>query len=493
MRRLLAALALAVPLRVAPWIAVLAAPAAAWAQGDAYKQHMDNGVKLFHDQNYPAAITEFRAAYEARPNPNPLVNIALCEKAVFRYPQAIAALDEALEKHGAAMDPADKKAAEEAITEMRGLLGTVAVTVAPQHATVLVDGEELRPGAADKPIALGPGAHKIEARAEGFAPGEQSVTVTSGQAAQLTLTLVADKAWVTVQAADPQMTIAIDQRAVGLGSWAGMLPPGPHLVQTYGPSGQPQATPIVAIAGRPLTIRPGPGGTLVVGGGEAPVPPPPPPPKKEEPPVPRGFYLLALGSALIPLTHPDYFVSPKNAYGAAYGLRLGFQVNRIAGFDLSYEHSSISDTSTIDYYTSYRILSDRFAVGMRLISPGRLVRFVGSLAGGIVIDGMEYDPSPAPKPGTRAICYPLVNGKCPLKDNPVGADAFGLAEVAAEFDLDHVLIDLGFEAQFESTGNLQTTPTKDSKTGVTPQAIGIFGAKPIANIGPALRVGYRFW
>jgi hypothetical protein len=417
MRRTLAALAFALPLRGAPWVgvAVIATPAAAWAQGDAYKQHMDNGVKLFHDQNYPAAITEFRAAYEARPSPNPLVNIALCEKAVFHYPRAIAALEAAIAKHGDAMDPGDKKAAEEAITEMRGLLGTVTVTVAPQHATVVVDGEELPPGAAHKPIPLGPGAHKIEARAEGFAAGEQSVTVTSGKAAQVTFTLVADKAPV----------------------------------------------------------------------------PPPPVTKKDDPPTRRGFYLLGLGSMLFPLTHPDYFNSPKIDFGAAYGVRLGFQVNHIAGFDLSYEHSSISNTSTIDDYTSYRILSDRFAVGMRLTSPGRLVRFVGSIAGGIVIDGMKYDPNPSPKPGTKTICT-LVNGSCPLKDNPVGADAFGLAEAVAEFDLDHVLIDIGIEAQFESTGNLQTTPKQDSM-GMTPQAIGIYAAKPIINVGPALRVGYRFW
>src|SRR4051794_26654217 len=105
MRRSLAALAFALPLRGAPCVAVIAAPAAAMAQGDAYKQHMDNGVKLFHDQNYSAAITEFRAAYEARPNPNPLVNIALCEKAVFHYPKAIAALEAVLAKHGDAMEP----------------------------------------------------------------------------------------------------------------------------------------------------------------------------------------------------------------------------------------------------------------------------------------------------------------------------------------------------------------------------------------------------
>ena len=70
----------------------LAVTGAARAQGDPYKSHMDNGVRLYSDHNYPAAVVEFQAAYEARPNANPLVNIALCNKEMFHYTQAITAL-----------------------------------------------------------------------------------------------------------------------------------------------------------------------------------------------------------------------------------------------------------------------------------------------------------------------------------------------------------------------------------------------------------------
>ena len=93
-------------------VVAVAAPSGgtAWAQADSYKQHMDNGVKLYEDKNYAAAIAEFQAAYEARANPNPLLNIALCDKQMFHYPQAIAALVKALATHGDAMTADDKKA-----------------------------------------------------------------------------------------------------------------------------------------------------------------------------------------------------------------------------------------------------------------------------------------------------------------------------------------------------------------------------------------------
>src|SRR5262249_53750262 len=159
---------------------------------------MENGVKLYADRNFPAAVVEFQAAYEARPSPNPLVNIALCAKEMFRYPQAIAALEAALSKHGDAMDPTDKKAAADAIKEMRALLGTVRVTLSPPGATLLVDGEEHPAGAAEIAIALGPGTHKIAARAEGYAFAEQSVSVASGREQTLALVLKAEQGRVTI-------------------------------------------------------------------------------------------------------------------------------------------------------------------------------------------------------------------------------------------------------------------------------------------------------
>src|SRR5262249_1681187 len=87
------------------------APSSAWAQPEAYKEHMENGVKLFNDKNYSAALMEFRAAYQAKPKANPLLNIALCYKAQFNYPKAIQTLEQALRDHASTMEPADKAAA----------------------------------------------------------------------------------------------------------------------------------------------------------------------------------------------------------------------------------------------------------------------------------------------------------------------------------------------------------------------------------------------
>lgn len=410
-------------------IALYGAPAA--AQPDPYRQHMDNGVKLFNDKNYSAATAEFQAAYEARPNANPLVNIALCEKALFHYPKAIASLESALAKHTATMDPSDTAAAADAIKEMQGLLGTVTAMVTPPNATLRIDGDEIPQSAAGKPIQLGPGVHKIEARAEGYAPRDQTVTVASGENRQV------------------EMALAPSGPTVAQNSRAGSVP-------VPGGSGAPE----------------GPIATHV-----------------DDPPQRRGLYLLGLGALLIPLTHPDWFAKPATAPGAAYGLRVGFQVNRAAGFDVSYEHSAISTTSLIDIDTSFRLLSDRFAASLRLSSSGKLFRAVGTIGGGVVVDSITYQQNRKTPTASQSVCG-LADNKtwCPLAENPQGVNAFALVEVAAEFDIDHVLIDIGIEAQSQSTGNLTST----APTGNT-APVSIYGPRPIVNLGPALRIGYRFW
>ncbi|HRI64617.1 MAG TPA: tetratricopeptide repeat protein, partial [Polyangium sp.] len=81
------------------------------SSADTYKQHMSNGVKLFNDGNFGAAVAEFEAAYAERPRASPLVNLALCHKSLFQYPKAIAALERALELHSDTMEAEDRAAA----------------------------------------------------------------------------------------------------------------------------------------------------------------------------------------------------------------------------------------------------------------------------------------------------------------------------------------------------------------------------------------------
>ncbi len=476
----------------------------ALAQADAYKQHMENGVKLYQDKNYLAAELEFRAAYDARPNANPLVNVALCEKALFNYPKAIEALELALSRHRAVMDAADVKASEDAVREMRGLLAYLTVTVSPSHGVVVVDGDEQPAG---KKIALGPGIHQVEARAEGFASQKQEVKVTSGETKEIPFALEADKGEIAVHAPDPHTAIFVDDRPRGTGTFRGYVAPGPHSVRLVKDGAPPLEVQVLVAVGKLYEVSVEAGALVVSGDGALPTGP-----QKDLPPPPvRGFYGLVLGSMLFPMTHPPSFPDAKVDFGAGYGVRLGFMVNKAAGFEGTYEHSSLSTGTTLTGVgdSHYRVISDRMALGLRLVSPGKVFRVVGSLSAGVVIDGLQFYPSASASErltfaqrcsGNSKLTSKSKITNCPFEPDLTnskltaasptgvsarGVDAFGLVEIMAELDVDRVLIDIGMEFEFQSTGNIATDSTNLNDA--------FYRGTPIVNLGPAIRIGYRFW
>jgi hypothetical protein len=432
-------------------------------QVDSYKLHMENGVKLFEDRNYDAARAEFRAAYDARPKANPLINIALAYKAEFKYPKAIEALETALAKHQDTMGAADIKAAEGEVKDMRALLARVKIVVSPASAKVTIDGDALPAAALEQPIALGPGTHRITGTAEGFASIEQSFTVASGVATEIALKLTPEQGTVQIEAPDPRMTIAVDQRVVGTGTWTGLLPPGSHRVQITGSGSRPFIADILVVAGKSLPMRPG---------AELFPPLPALPPLRKDPlvsPPKRGFYAIAMGSLLFQTRYPKDFPDPQFNSGGAGGVRLGYQVNSVAGFDGFFEHSSLYTPSGTTGNKGYTLISNRIGGDLRLITPGKFVRGVGVIGGGLVLDSLSFDE-------------PILGCPTNVCKSSSGADPFVLLEAGIEFEFSGVLLGLALESQFQSSRGIS------SAAETSP-----FNNDPLIHLGPGLRVGFAFW
>src|ERR1039458_2547571 len=58
----------------------------------------DFGVRLYQEGNMLGALAEFDAAYQIHPNSAALQNLALCQKALYRYREAKATLEQLLKK-----------------------------------------------------------------------------------------------------------------------------------------------------------------------------------------------------------------------------------------------------------------------------------------------------------------------------------------------------------------------------------------------------------
>lgn len=308
----------------------------ALAQVEPYRQHMENGIKLFQDRNYRAAIVEFEAAYKEKPKASPLFNIALAEKALFNYPRAIAALERALAQHRDTMDDGDERTARSAIEEMRSLLAHLTIELSPPDATLLIDGEEQPPSSSGtRVVELGPGVHRIGARADGHASADQSVTAVSGERdKKVKLTLAPEK------------------------------PPA-------------TTTP------QPFTL-----------------PPPPPPPRPVPLSfAPQGYYVIGAASLLWPLGHPRAFPTPEANSGGAGSIRLGYRVNTPAAFDVMFQYANIATGSDHPSYqnASYTLGSTRLGLNVRLMTPGQTWRFVGSIGGGLTYDDVNFNSITTPQ------------------------------------------------------------------------------------------------
>jgi hypothetical protein len=460
------------------------APSAARAQADEYKQRMDKGVKLFQDKNFEAAIVEFREAYAARPKASPLVNIALCYKGLFNYPKAIAALSQALEKHSDTMDEATKKAAQSALAEMRDLLAFVRIQVTPKKATITIDGEDQPAEAIEKPVPLGPGPHRIGARADGHAAAEQTITLASGEKDRVVeLALTPDKGFVTIRTDDPEMAIAVDQAPMGYGEWSGYITPGAHLVQMYGPGKPTYNVQIAVAAGTTQEIRPGSGGVrLTQNTGASPPPPPLPPPslkKKEEPSPPkRGPFALVTGSLLVPFTHPKDMPDPDTNSGGSGGIRLGYRVNTPASFDFMFEYGNVYTTNTKSGLNpdapstgdiGYTLSSFRFGLNLRLMTPGRVARFVGTIGGGLVYDVVDFSVAK----GATCTCR-----------SASGVDPFLMGELGLELDFGGVLVGAALQSYFQSSRGIKTDDEDKALA---------YESAPLVHLGGGLRVGYALW
>jgi hypothetical protein len=464
-----------------------------------YQRHLDNGIKLFGDGNYRAAITEFEAAYEAQPKASPLVNIALSYKALYDYPRAIEALKKAVTEHADTLKPEHKAAAEREIRELEALLATVVVAVEPKHATLLLDGLELPPDSAGKPMTVGAGPHVLEARLQGYQAATVKITITAGERdRRVELKLSPNQGQLQVTPHDPKAWVEIDGQLPVQGGFAGMLNPGVHNVRVFKHGEKASSLEVVVVAGKTQQVTQDEDGTLL---SDATRPKAAPGGDEQEPEGElQGFFLHGhAGLLFVGGTHPTNFVPAKGAAGFGLGLRLGYRVADWAAFEASGQLSSITGSGPAQFdqgfgpgasspltinNSNYTLRSLRLGLLWRVLAPGRtIVRFVGALGAGLSLDQLLWGLSSKDEDhrlgSLEAKTLTGTAGELPSSMGGIGG--FGELDVGIEFDLSHVIFGLTLQSIVQSTKGLDT------------ESYSPYSDKPVFLIGPALHVGYGFW
>ncbi len=225
------------------------------AAAEEAKHHFTQAVALYNDGNYNAALTEFEAAYRLRPSvPAVLYNIGLTQKALFRYSEAIASLHRYLAEEQK-VPPERRAQVEQIIGEMKALLADITLNVAPDGATVVVDGRVMGKAPVGT-LGIAAGNHTLEVAADGFRPVKRELMVTAGApfTINIKLELIPKTARVHIMASRPQALVVIDGQGYGFAPVDVELSGGGHQLEITAPKYLPYRTELVVVAGQPRSI-----------------------------------------------------------------------------------------------------------------------------------------------------------------------------------------------------------------------------------------------
>ena len=292
------------------------------------RRHFKTGVKLYQDGNYNGALAEFEAAYALKPGPGSLQNIALCQKALFRYGEAADSLGRLLRRHESELSEGERVAARAAKDELESLVGFLRVNVKPEAASVTLDGAPLPAAQRLAAVRVNVGEHTLRAEAPGYATVTRNVRVAGGtEELAVELALEPVSAFLDVRASDAGAAIAIDGKPVAVGQWVGPISAGEeHLVQVYRSGFEPFETRVKVERGQLRVIQGKLGPPRAGGEDAAPVAPGalPAPPDK---PKPLGWYAQGALTFYGTNTRPfDFDPSSAKASAGGLGARVGRRI-----------------------------------------------------------------------------------------------------------------------------------------------------------------------
>jgi hypothetical protein len=146
------------------------------------------GVDLFHEGNFEAALAEFRKAYATAPSYRLLYNIAQAYYEVHDYVNALKNYQQYIADGGAEIPIGRRDQVEEIAQRLRARIAYLDIQVNVAGAEVRVDEVAVGTSPLSEPVAVNPGSRHLSAVKAGFTAAN-TLTVAGGDHISLTLEL----------------------------------------------------------------------------------------------------------------------------------------------------------------------------------------------------------------------------------------------------------------------------------------------------------------
>jgi len=177
-------------------VVFVALPGSARAEGaqpsqaakDEAQDRFKRGIELYEEENFSAALTEFKRAYELVPAFQVLYNVARTCYQLRDYVCALRTFDRYLVEGGPQIDAKRKEEVERELTSMRRRVTTINVT-ATKGSTITVDGLPVGDAPLPTPLQVNEGRRLLRASVPGREAAERSLEVAGGTTLSVDLTL----------------------------------------------------------------------------------------------------------------------------------------------------------------------------------------------------------------------------------------------------------------------------------------------------------------
>lgn len=169
----------------------LAQDASAEAVKTEASAHFSQGVELFREGAYRAALVELQRAHELSPDYRVLFNIGQTQLQLGEYVEAIKAFEGYLVQGGAAVDAQRRGDTEKDLAQLRKRVATLAISVSAEGADVYVDSTLAGKSPLGATIPVSVGRHRVFAQSSDGANASIVIDVAGGDLKEINLELVA--------------------------------------------------------------------------------------------------------------------------------------------------------------------------------------------------------------------------------------------------------------------------------------------------------------
>ncbi|MBK7401299.1 MAG: PEGA domain-containing protein [Myxococcales bacterium] len=201
------------------------------------KEHFVKGLQLFQEEAWDAALAEFTVSMSLYPTRNAMKNAAVCLRQLGRFDEALTMYENLLKQFAGQIPPQDLETVNKAVTDLRGLTGTIEIESNVTGATVVIDGKERGKTPLAAPVIVSAGTRIVRVSKEGYVPFEAKPIIAGKGALKLQANLEALARSGRIKVSEvggTVMTVIVDGAEVGKTPYEGVLAPGSHWVALRG-------------------------------------------------------------------------------------------------------------------------------------------------------------------------------------------------------------------------------------------------------------------